>query len=109
MTGSPGEWFECTGFEWDAGNSDQNWKLHRVSRTECEQVFFKRPILVVSDEGHSQREPRHAALGRTNAGRRLAVVFTVRGTLVRVISARDMSRRERSIYAQAEERDEERD
>jgi hypothetical protein len=108
MTGAPRERSECTGFEWDAGNRDKNWTLHRVSGSECEHVFFNRPILVASDEGHSQQEQRHAALGQTNAGRRLAIVFTVRGTLIRVISARGMSRRERSIYAQAERRDEER-
>ncbi|MBI1967603.1 MAG: BrnT family toxin [Gemmatimonadetes bacterium] len=91
---------QCTGFQWDAGNAEKNWELHQVSQAECEQVFFNRPLLVAPDVEHSEREPRYAALGQTSAGRRLAVVFTIRGTLVRVISSRDISRRERRIYEQ---------
>jgi uncharacterized protein len=105
MTGFPEELGDCTGFHWDAGNATKNWDLHQVSQTECEQVFFNRPLLVASDEGHSQAERRHAALGQTTAGRRLAVIFTTRGSLLRVISARDMSRRERRVYEEANEVD----
>ena len=93
----------CTGFQWDDGNAAKNWALHRVAWTECEQAFFNRPVLVTTDERHSGQEPRYAALGRTSAERHLAVVFTIRGTLVRVISARDMSRRERRVYEGARE------
>jgi uncharacterized DUF497 family protein len=89
------------GFEWDTGNADKNWDLHQVTRGEAEGVFFNRPFIVAPDSAHSQREPRYAALGRTDQGRQLTVVFTVRAALVRVISARDMSRRERRIYGQA--------
>jgi uncharacterized protein len=89
---------QCAGFQWDAGNTEKNWELHQVSQGECEQVFFNRPLLVAPDVEHSGREPRYAALGESNVGRRLALVFTIRGALVRVISARDMSRRERRIY-----------
>ena len=103
MAGFPEELSECTGFQWDAGNADKNWELHQVSQAEGEQIFFNRPVLVAPEEHHSQKEPRYAALGQTNAGRRLAVIFTIRGTLVRVISARDMSRRERRIHEEAEE------
>jgi hypothetical protein len=91
----------CTGFEWDAGNADKNWELHAVSRGETENVFFNRPLVVAPDTGHSLREARYAALGKTEKGRRLTVIFMVRGSLIRVISARDMSRRERRIYEQA--------
>jgi hypothetical protein len=101
MPGFPDELSNCTGFHWDAGNADKNWDLHQVSQAECEQVFFNRPTLVAPDEKHSQGEPRYAALGQTNAGRRLAVVFTVRSSLLRVISARDMSRRVRRVYEKA--------
>lgn len=93
----------CTGFDWDAGNADQNWELHRVSRAESERVFFSRPVLIAVDERHSTQETRYAALGRTDGGRLLAVVFTIRGTLIRVISARDMSLRERRVYEGARE------
>jgi uncharacterized DUF497 family protein len=101
MAGFPDELSGSTGFHWDAGNADKNWDLHQVSQAECEQVFFNRPILVGPDEKHSQGEPRYAALGQTNAGRWLAVIFTVRGSLLRIISARDMSRRERRVYEEA--------
>jgi uncharacterized DUF497 family protein len=91
----------CEGFQWDEGNSEKNWKLHQVSKSEAEEIFFNRPILVAPDAGHSRKEARYAALGITNLDRPLTIVFTVRGLLVRVISARDMSRRERTVYDQA--------
>lgn len=89
----------ATGFDWDAGNNQKNWLGHGVATTECEQVFFNEPLVVTADANHSQVEDRFFALGRTGTDRRLFVVFTMRGTLVRVISARDMSRKERKIYA----------
>jgi uncharacterized DUF497 family protein len=92
----------CTGFQWDDGNSNKNWELHRVTQAEAEQVFFNRPILVVADPKHSQQETRYAARGQTNDGRRLLIIFTVRENLIRVISARDQSREERRIYGKAE-------
>jgi uncharacterized DUF497 family protein len=87
-----------TGFQWDAGNTAKNWARHQVSQGECEEVFFQRPLLIAPDPVHSHREPRYAALGQTASGRRLTIVFTVRETLIRVISARDMSRAERRQY-----------
>ena len=101
MSEWPGELARCTGFEWDAGNIDKNWERHQVSAAECEQVFFQRPVLIAADTKHSQTEPRFAALGHTAAGRLLSIVFTIRGTLIRVISARPMSRRERRLYERA--------
>ncbi|MEP0805698.1 MAG: BrnT family toxin [Chloroflexota bacterium] len=90
-----------TGFDWDEGNRDKNWIRHQVTNGECEQVFFNQPLLVLPDAAHSEREARFYALGQTDAGRRLFVVFTLRGSLLRVISARDMSRKERMIYEQS--------
>lgn len=100
MTEFPEELAACTGFEWDAGNIEKNREGHDVSAGECEQVFFQRPLRIAPDPSHSQDEPRYAALGQTASGRPLTIVFTIRGTLVRVISARDMSRRERRTYEQ---------
>ena len=100
MSGFPDDLARCTGFQWDAGNADRNWELHHVSQGECEQAFFKRPLVVAPDLAHSEGEAHYAALGRTNAAHGLAVVFTIRGAQIRVISARDMSRRERRIYEQ---------
>jgi len=82
------------GFEWDEGNRDKNQIRHGVSDSEGEQVFFNEPV-VFPDERHSAHEPRYYLLGRTDQGRRLFVVFTRRGVKVRVISARDVSRKER--------------
>jgi len=92
----------ATGFQWDDGNATKNWAKHEVNQTECEQPFFNVPLLVVADGVHSMHEPRFLALGRTNAARYLMIVFTMRGSLIRVISARPMSRREREIYVKAE-------
>lgn len=89
------------GFDWDDGNRDKNWLKHGVSISECEEVFFNTPLLVVDDAKHSQVEPRLFALGQTNKGRLLFVVLTIRVNKIRVISARDMHRNERKIYAQA--------
>ena len=95
----PDDLADCTGFQWDAGNSGKNWERHQVTQGETEQVFFNRPVRVAPAK-EVQREPRYAALGQSSAGRLLTVVFTIRGTLVRPISARDMSRRERRLYEQ---------
>ena len=90
------------GFEWDSGNERKNEK-HGVSMAEAEQVFFNIPLLLLDDLAHSQNEPRLHALGRTDEGRLLHISFTLRrsGELIRVISARDMHRKERSFYDQA--------
>lgn len=90
------------GFEWDEGNSRKN-EQHGVSMAEAEQVFFNSPLLVLPDPRHSEAEQRFHGLGKTNEGRRLHITFTLRGAgqLIRVISARDMHRKERVIYEQA--------
>jgi uncharacterized protein len=74
-----------------------------VSMAECEQMFFNASLLVSPDEKHSGGEPRYYVLGKTNAGRRLFVVLTIRDKLIRVISARDMSRREQKEYEDAQQ------
>jgi uncharacterized DUF497 family protein len=88
----------CLGFEWDKGNIDKNWIKHKVSSSECEQIFFNHPLLIQNDILHSTTEERYYALGKTDISRFLFVVFTVRNNLIRVISARDMSRKERKAY-----------
>lgn len=98
----PDELAHCNGFEWDTGNADKNWERHSVTKGESEQIFFNRPVLVAQSPAHSHAESRYAALGHTGEGRLLTVVFTIRGNLIRVISARDMSRRERRHYEQEE-------
>lgn len=91
-----------SGFDWDEGNARKN-ENHGVSMAEAEQVFFNQPLLLLEDGAHSQSEPRFHALGRTDVGRTLHITFTLRqsGALIRVISARDMHRKERAIYENA--------
>ena len=92
------------GFEWDEGNIKKNWERHRVSYIECEEVFFNRPLIVQENKPHSKEEERYYVLGKTNDGRHLFVVFTIRHNKIRVITARDMSGKERRMYhAQIEE------
>jgi len=97
---------ECTGFEWDKHNAEKNWLKHRVSPEECEEVFFNRPLVVAEDTSHSEQERRYYCLGQTGYGRLLFMVFTVRGDLIRIISARDMSRKERNVYLSHEKKKE---
>ena len=87
-----------TGFERDEGNSTKSWERHQVTRAEQEQAFFNRPVFVC-DARSSAGEIRYTLLGRTNNGRLLSVVFTVRRGLARLVSGRPMSRQERIEYA----------
>lgn len=103
------DWDKVEGFDWDAGNARKSADKHLVTQAEAEQIFFNEPLLIVSDVKHSQMEARDHALGKTEAGRLLHLTFTLRGeiTLLRVISARPMHKKERMIYAQAIEKDSE--
>ena len=88
----------CIGFEWDDGNSLKNWSKHQVSLLECEQIYFNKPLFLKNDINHSVDEIRFYALGNTDENRKLFIAFTVRNNHIRVISARDMSRKEREVY-----------
>lgn len=93
---------EIVGLEWDVGNLTKNWDKHVVDYTECEQLFFNKPLVVAEDTNHSEKEQRYYALGKTNSGRCLFVAFTVRRSVfLRVISERDQHKKERLIYEQA--------
>ena len=89
---------KCTGFQWDEGNANKNWTKHKVNPSECEQIFFNQPLVIIDDIKHSEAENRHYTLGHTDMGRLLFVVFTIRQNLIRVISARDMNHKERKEY-----------
>lgn len=90
-----------TGFDWDEANKEKNWVKHRVTIDECEQVFTNRPLSIVKDVKHSEREERFIALGMTRQQRALYVVFTIRQGNIRVISARDQNQKERRFYEEA--------
>jgi uncharacterized DUF497 family protein len=95
------DWERIAGFDWDIGNSRKSAEKHDVSQAEAESIFFNDP-LIVADEKHSGTERRFNALGKTAQNRLLHVTFTLRrnGTIIRVISARDMHRKERKFYDQ---------
>lgn len=95
------DWQRVTGFDWDEGNARKSADEHSVSQAEAEQILFNEPMLL--DTKHSEQEPRYHALGKTDESRLLHVTFTLRvaGTLIRVISARDMHHKERIFYGQA--------
>ncbi len=90
------------GFDWDEGNARKSVDKHNVSQSEAEQIFFNFPLLLLIDEKHNHLEERYHALGKTDSGRLLHVTFTLRvdGSLVRVISAREMHRKEKKVYEQ---------
>ncbi len=94
---------KITGFDWDRGNARKSEEKRSVSMAEAEQVFFNAPLLMLEDATHSQMEQRLHALGKSDNGRTLHITFTLRAgaKLIRVISARDMHRKERWIYEKA--------
>ena len=93
------------GFDWDEGNKQKNWEKHKVDYRECEETFFNKPLLISEDTKHSSQEKRYHLLGRSDAGRTLFLVFMLRNNKIRIISARDQSRKERRIYEQQSEAD----
>jgi uncharacterized DUF497 family protein len=88
----------CIGFDWDDGNLLKNWEKHCVSASECEQVFFNHPVVTSPDVLHSNYEARSYIIGKSDSGKHLFIVFTVRNNRIRIISARDMNRKERDAY-----------
>lgn len=89
---------DCVGFDWDSGNLGKNWAKHGVTDAECEEIFFNDPLVAGSDPKRSKRERRYFALGTTDAARPIFVAFTIRGSMIRVISARDMTKSELRKY-----------
>lgn len=84
-------------FEWDKGNIDKN-KKHKVQDREAEEVFFDENKVVYKDSLHSKYEDRFIALGKTRKDRLLYVVFTKRGKKIRLISGRDINKKEVKLY-----------
>lgn len=85
-------------FEWDKWNIDKSFKKHNVTNIEAEEIFVNKPLKTFKNKKHSQKEFRFSALGITNKKRRLYVSFTIRDNKIRIISARDQSRKERRLY-----------
>lgn len=96
-----GKLSEVVGFDWDKGIIDKSWVRHKVSFKECDEVFLNQPLLLNLDKRHSGKETRFQVLGKTNKGRKLFLVFTIRGKKIRVISGRDQNKKERRRYEKA--------
>lgn len=88
-------------FDWDEGNLDKSYKKHGVTPVTIEEIFADENLGIVPDVKHSDQEKRLIALGKTESGKNLFVVFTMRGTKIRVISARRMHQREVDKYEKA--------
>ena len=95
----------CEGFEWDGGNAHKNWHLNRVTDEECEAIFYNLPLIVAFDKLRKSTEKRFYTLGRTDSDGYLYVAFTIRNSLIRVISAREMNKSEERKYAEKIKRD----
>lgn len=87
-----------TGFQWDKGNIDKNLLKHGISDQECEEVFFDHNKRILKDILHSGKEDRYILLGQTKLGRLLFIVFTIRNNKIRIISARNLNKKEKHLY-----------
>lgn len=90
---------EIQEFDWDLWNIVKNVDKHQVENKECEDVFFNQPQLIEFDEKHSQTEVRYKILGVTDRNRKLIVIFTIRNNKIRIISARDQSKKEKLLFS----------
>ena len=88
-------------FEWNKGNVNKNFHKHGVSDSKCEEVFFDEKKVALKDILHSGKEKRFILLGRTKAKRLLFTVFTVRDEKIRIISSRDINKKEIKLYEKA--------
>lgn len=88
------------GFDWDQGNLEHIRK-HQVEMLECEEIFSNTPLFVNNDEAHSQTEERFRVYGTTNKNRLLTLIFTIRDSKIRVISARNQSKKERQEFSKS--------
>ncbi len=92
---------EPVAFVWDKGNERKNLEKRGVTQQEVEETFFDPPKKLLRDKFHSGREDRYLLLGQTKRQRLLFVVFTIRNRRIRVISARDLNKKERPLYEEA--------
>lgn len=92
---------KITGFEWDKGNIDKSYQKHGVTPNEAEEIFVDKNIGIEKDIKHQEAEERYIAIGMTLNEKLLFVVFTMRDSIIRVISARRANKKERRLYENA--------
>lgn len=85
-------------FLWDKGNLDKNWLKHQVLVSESEEIFYDDNKIILKDILHSDKEDRFIILGKTKKHRLLFVVFTKRDNKIRIISARNVDKKEKILY-----------
>jgi uncharacterized DUF497 family protein len=85
-------------FAWEPAKAAINLEKHGVSFDEAATVFRNPLAKVLPDPTHSQGEERAIMIGHSEGGRLLLVVFMQREDRIRIISAREVSRRERREY-----------
>lgn len=85
-------------FEWDAAKADANLGKHRVSFDEAGSVFLDPLAISGPDPDHSVGESRYITFGMSSLGRVLAVSHSYRPGIIRIISARRVTRAERKLY-----------
>lgn len=84
-------------FEWNQGNVGKNLK-HNVKDRESEEVFQDEHRFIFKDKLHSEGEERFRIIGKTKESRLLFIVFTMRDKKIRIISARDINKKEVYLY-----------
>lgn len=85
-------------FEWDIGNSGKNLKSHGIFDQEAEESFSDDRKIQATDVTHSTKEKRYVLIGKTKKRRLLYIAYTMRNKRIRIISARDINRKERKFY-----------
>ncbi|MFM7883316.1 MAG: BrnT family toxin [Microcystis panniformis] len=87
-------------FDWDKNKAERNLSKHEVSFEEAKTVFDDPLYVAFYDPDHSEDEDRYLLVGQSNRGRLLIVSYTERGNLIRLISAREVTKTERETYEQ---------
>src|SRR5438132_6815620 len=100
MEGEVFDWSKLVGFDWDEGNKQKNWDKHQVDYRECEEVFFNQPLLINEDTKHSSHEKRYYVLGRSDTGKTLFLLFTLRSNKIRLIQLPNQTKKKRKKYKQ---------
>jgi len=85
-------------FEWDEEKAEANLKKHRVSFDEAATVFTDPLSLTIPDPGYSAGEQRFIDIGSSDKSRVLVVVYTERGSNLRLVSCRKATPLERKLY-----------
>ena len=87
-------------FDWDKNKAERNLSKHEVSFEEAKTVFDDPLYVDFYDLDHSEDEDRYLLVGQSSQGRLLIVSYTERGDLIRLISAREVTKTERETYQQ---------